>query len=107
MVEIELSPFDKKDLLEMLDYASEMKQEHRPPKKVGRGSVWDDTDYWVMRIEQLKQLINGKKVGRSLYGSTLPDAEPHQEEKNKQYYQKRKRENDVFNGKDWYEHDPF
>lgn len=106
-MEINISPFDQKDILELLDYAKEMKEEHRPPSKTGRGSMWDDTNYWVMRIEQLKQLIKGRNVGTSLYRSTLPEAEPPQEEKNKQYYQKRKRENDIFNGKDYYEHNNF
>lgn len=106
-MEIDLSPFDKKDLLELLDYASAMKEEHRPPKRTGRGSTWDDTDYWVMRIEQLKQLINGRNVRNSLYGSSLPEAEPSAEEKTREYYQRKKRENDIFNGKDFIEHNNF
>ena len=106
-MEINISPFDQKDILELLDYAKEMKEEHRPPKKVGRGSVWDDTDYWVMRIEQLKMLLKGRNVSNSLYGSSLPVAEPNEFDRKKEYYQKRKRENDIFNGKDWYEHNNF
>ena len=104
-MEIDLSPFDKKDLLELLDYASEMKQEHRPVLK--GPNKWDDTDYWVMRIEQLKQLINGRNIRNSLYGSTLPEAEPLAEEKAREYYQRKKREHDIFNGKDWYENNTF
>ena len=103
-MEINISPFDQKDLLELLDLASDIKEQNRPEKKSNK---WDDTDYWLMRIEQLKQLIKGRNVAPSLYRSTLPEAEPLQEEKNRQRYQKRKLENDIFNGKDWYENDPF
>lgn len=98
---IELSPFDKKDILELLDYASKMKQEHRPELK--GTNKWDDTDYWVMRIEQLKQIVNGRNTNRSLYGSTLPEPEPLPEDKAREYYRRKRKENDIFNGKDWYE----
>lgn len=104
-MEINLSPFDQKDLLELLDYASEMKQQYKPILK--GTNRWDDTDYWVMRIDQLKQLINGRNIKNSLYGSSLPEPEPLQEEKTKERYQRKKRENDIFNGKDWYENNTF
>lgn len=108
-MEINISPYDQKDLLELLDYASEMKKEQRPTenKKTGRGSIWDDTNYWVMRIEQLKLLIKGRNISNSLYGSTLPEAEPGEYDKLKEYYQRKKRKNDIFNGKDYYEHNNF
>ena len=104
-MEINISPYDQKDILELLEYASEMKQEHRPVKKGNGYDRWDDTDYWVNRIEQLKALIKGRNVSNSLYGSSLPEAEPNENDKKREYYHKKKRENDIFNGKDYYIHD--
>ena len=101
MTRIELSPFDEKDILELLDYAKEMKEEHRPGNQ--RHDKWDDTDYWVMRIEQLKMIIKGRNVNNSLYGSSLPEGEPNEFEKRKEYYRKvEKKQNDILNIKKWY-----
>jgi hypothetical protein len=69
MIRIEISPYDQKDLLELLDYASKMKENNRP---ILKGSLkWDDTKYWVMRIEQLKQIIKGKIVEDSVIKSSM------------------------------------
>lgn len=69
MIRIELEPLEQKDILEMLDYASEMKEQNRPPKK--KRSSWDDTDYWINRIEYLKIILQGKAVRDSVYRSSL------------------------------------
>lgn len=69
MERIELSPLDKKDLLELLDYVLEVKRANRP---VLKGSYkWDDTNYWELRISQLKQVLNGKNVNDSITKSTI------------------------------------
>ena len=53
MIPINISPFDKKDLLDLLDYAKEKKQQEieRRHSQV----KWSDTKYWCMRIDQLKK----------------------------------------------------
>ena len=92
MIRIELEPLEQKDILEMLDYASEMKEKNRPSKI--EPHKWDDTNYWIMRIDQLKQILNGKVVRDSVYRSSLGtiDMENTHEEKMHQRYQKRKEE---------------
>lgn len=69
MERIELSPLDKKDLLELLDYIKDVKKLNRPVLK--GSNKWDDTKFWEIRIEQLKQVINGKNFNYSLIGSSL------------------------------------
>ena len=70
MVRLEISPLDQKDILEMLDYAKEQKQLNRPVLK--GTNKWDDTQYWVERIEYLKKVILGKvKNDTSIYKSSL------------------------------------
>ena len=92
MIRIELEPLEQKDILEMLDYASEMKEQNRPPKK--KRSSWDDTDYWINRIEYLKRIVQGKAIRDSIYRSSLRtiDMENTHEKKMHQRYQKRKEE---------------
>ena len=94
MIRIELEPLEQKDILEMLDYASEMKEKNRPVRKTGRSAVWDDTDYWINRIEILKRILQGKAIRESIYRSSLRtiDMENTHEEKMHQRYQKRKEE---------------
>lgn len=70
MVRIEISPFDQKDILEMLEYAKMQKKINRPVLKGTQ--KWDDTEYWVMRIDQLKEVVMGKKVQETIYRSSLP-----------------------------------
>ena len=60
METIELSPLDKKDLLELLDYASKKKQEEKPFVKGTQH--WDDRKYWKLRICQLEALIKGYRT---------------------------------------------
>lgn len=92
MIRIELEPLEQKDILEMLDYANEMKEQNRQPKK--KKASWDDTDYWINRIEYLKRIVQGKAIRESIYRSSLRtiDMENTHEEKMHQRYQKRKEE---------------
>ena len=72
MERIELSPLDKKDLLEILEFAKLFKEMTRPKQKTGySGYKWDDYKWWCMRIDQLKAIINGRNVNDSLIGSSL------------------------------------
>lgn len=69
MTEIQLSPNDRDDLLELLDYALKKKLEE-PPEKHGR-YTWDNSGYYKLRIHQLKQIIKGKKVYGDVRQSSL------------------------------------
>lgn len=72
MERIELSPLDKKDLLELLEFAKLYKEMTRPADRNKKSSYkWDDYNWWCMRIEQLKAIINGRNVSDSLVGSSL------------------------------------
>ncbi len=92
---IELSPLDKKDLLELLEYAKKQKSIKKPP----RNSVehWDDSNWWIMRIEQLEMVINGKNVQNSLIQSSYGtiDCEMSSSDKSKLKYRK-SLEEDIF-----------
>lgn len=68
MVEIKLSPLDQKDLLELLEYALKKKLEEKPI--TGRHK-WDDSGWYKLRIEQLRLLVEGKKVYDTIYQSSL------------------------------------
>lgn len=70
MIRLEINPLDQRDVVELLDYAKEQKLNNRP---VLKGSQrWDDTNYWVNRIEYLKKVILGKiNTNTSIYKSTL------------------------------------
>lgn len=71
MIRIEMSPYDQKDILELLDYAKEQKIINKP---ILRGSQkWDDSGYWEFRVEHLKKVIEGKVHNESIYKSTLID----------------------------------
>ena len=76
MEKIELSPLDKKDLLELLDYAKEQKIENRPEIKSQRANRWDDTNFWLLRISQLKAVINGRPVYDNTVKSSIPEYDP-------------------------------
>lgn len=104
MIRIEMNPNDQKDILDMLEYASQMKEQNKPEQKTNK---WDDSKYWIMRIEQLKEVVKGRNTSDSLYVSSLPTPMPTKEEKSRQKYQRKKLENDIFNGKDWYENNYF
>lgn len=73
MEKIELSPLDKKDLLELLDYAKEQKIANRPEIKSQRANRWDDTNFWLLRISQLKAVINGRPVYDNTVKSSIPE----------------------------------
>lgn len=73
MIRLEINPFDQKDILEMLDYAKMQKKINRPVLKGTQ--KWDDTNYWIMRIDQLKLLIMGKRIQDSLIKSSMTTLE--------------------------------
>lgn len=60
MANIEISPYERKDILEVLEFA---RQEYIFQKEVNHNSI---AGYWIMRIEELKKVINGKVNGVSL-----------------------------------------
>ena len=76
MEKIELSPLDKKDLLELLDYAKEQKIANKPVINSTRANRWDDTNFWLLRISQLKAVINGKPIYDNTVKSSMPDFDP-------------------------------
>ena len=51
MIRVELSPFEKRDLIEYLRYAINQKEINKPD--YGNLRRFDTTDYDIMRIEQL------------------------------------------------------
>lgn len=57
MEKIELSPNDKKDLLELLDYAKEKKK--NDDISSDRRDHFKMSGWWDIRIEQLKMIVNG------------------------------------------------
>lgn len=69
MTNVELSPNDREDILQLLDYALEKKKQEKP-EKIGRWH-WDNSKYWEFRIPQLKELIKGKKVYSGIYQSSM------------------------------------
>lgn len=50
MIKIEMTPYEQKDILEVLDFALEEYQFSKDPMK----------KYWMMRIKQLKRVIEGR-----------------------------------------------
>ena len=96
---IELEPLDKKDLLEILEYAKRQKKIQNRNLK-----GWDDTRYWCMRIDQLKSIVNGYKTHGSFIQSSYRtiDCEMNQKEKNKMKYLKSLESDieDVFDSED-------
>lgn len=96
MERVELSPFDKKDLLELLDYADKKKELERPDNT--KMQHWDDYGFWHLRIEQLKMILNGKQVNESYIKSSYEtiDQEMNQIDKQKYRY-KKSLESEIFN----------
>ena len=70
---VSLSPNDRDDILKLLEYALKKKLEEQPEKR-GRYS-WDNSYYYKMRINQLSQLIKGRKVYDTIYQSSLGSLE--------------------------------
>lgn len=69
MVRIELEPLEQKDLFELLDYAREQKILNRPVVKKG-SYKWDDTNYWINRIDQLKESLTHREDA-GIYRSSI------------------------------------
>ena len=90
MATVNLSPLDIKDLLELLDYAAEKKEDERG-LYTNKNNHWDDTNWYLIRIDQLKRVLNGKN-NDIIARSSLPvnDYETPDEEKNRNYYMRTK-----------------
>lgn len=50
MIKLEMTPYEKKDILEVLDYAHTQYFFSNDPMR----------KYWMMRIKQLKKVIEGR-----------------------------------------------
>ena len=102
METIELSPLDRKDLFELLEYAKKQKSIKRPPKN--NLEKWDDTGWWLMRIEQLEMILKGKNVQDSYIQSSYRTIEQDMSysDKNKMRYRKSLEEDifDIFDNKE-------
>ncbi len=89
MNRIELDAYEKKDLLEYLNYAKS--QYMLEPK---RPNYWSDATYNVERIDHLIDCINGTVKRGGIYSSSFETIERElttrekQERRNKQTYQK-------------------
>lgn len=70
MIRIEMNPNDQKDIIELLDFALEMKYVMQPTKY---GS-FNDYGYWKIRIPQLKVVLLGKNTSPAIYKSSLGGA---------------------------------
>lgn len=89
MNRIELDAYEKKDLIEYLNYAKS--QYMLEPK---RPNYWSDATYNVERIDHLIDCINGTVKRGGIYSSSFETIERElttkekQERRNKQTYQK-------------------
>ncbi len=68
-MEIYISPNDRADLLEILDYAAMWYELNRGSSN--KKDKWDNTNWYLMRIAQLKLVIKGKVVQDSITKSSL------------------------------------
>lgn len=71
MTRIELSPYDRDDLIKYLQYAKEKKIENK--KIPTRNDRWDDSKYDCMRIDYLIRMIEGKIYTQGFYTSSAPE----------------------------------
>lgn len=69
MALIEITPNERDDIIQLLNYALEKKREDTPDRKFG--STWDDIKYWELRIPQLKLAIQGKVQTTGIYRSCM------------------------------------
>lgn len=63
MINIEISPGDRDDMLKLLDYALEKKK-----KDKSKTSYYK---FWELRVPQLKKLISGQQVYAGIFQSSL------------------------------------
>lgn len=88
MERIEISPLDKKDLLELLDYAKEKKREDF--ESADKREKWDDTKWWEIRIQQLKMVLNGYDYTSTVQSSYQTiDREMNKKDKDRYRYKQR------------------
>lgn len=92
MTSIELSPFDKDDLIKYLEYAKEQKLKNRPELKGNQ--KWDDTNYDVMRINYLLDITKGRvRTGGVVMESALPTQGVKEKEQYRTYLETQAKEN--------------
>lgn len=84
---ISLNPLDKKDLLELLEFARQQKIAKRGYNIKGK---FDYTNWWLIRIEQLKKIINGYVPSGSYIQSNFETIEYEMNKKEKNQYKYRK-----------------
>lgn len=91
MNRIELDAYEKKDLIQYLEYAKSHYYLERPEKK------WDSRQYNINRIDHLIDCINGKVVHDGIYASSFEtiEKEPTKLEKNRANYRKHSNVNEV------------
>lgn len=89
MNRIELDAYEKRDLINYLEYAKSHYYLEKPDKK------WDDRYYNINRIDHLIDCINGKVKRDSIYGSSyetiekIPTPKEKQEMRYKREYQQK------------------
>lgn len=65
MKKIEMTPYEQKDILHVLNYAQEEYKYRARTEKQGMSK------YWIERIEHLKRVIEGKCVEGSFIESSI------------------------------------
>lgn len=69
MALIEITPNDRDDMIQLLNYALDKKRKEKPEGKFG--STWNDSKYWEIRIPQLKLVLQGKMQNNVVYRSSM------------------------------------
>lgn len=87
MIRVELSPFEKRDLIEYLRYAINQKEINKPD--YGDLRRFDTTDYDIMRIEQLIDIIENPERKINIYKPVASET-LGKEDKARIRYQKKK-----------------
>lgn len=86
MNRIELSAYDKEDLLKILEYAKGKFEEDRKNKVKTKYDKWDDSTWWEIRIDQLRMVINGYVSTPSIQSSITSDIPSNLKEKQQWRY---------------------
>lgn len=86
MNRIELSAYDKEDLLKILEYAKGKFEEDRKNKVKTKYDKWDDSTWWEIRIDQLRMVINGYVSTPSIQSSLTSDIPSNLKEKQQWRY---------------------
>lgn len=91
MNRIELDAYEKRDLINYLEYAKSHYYLEKPQNK------WDDRYYNINRIDHLIDCINGKVKRDSIYASSYEtiEANPTAQEKQEIRYRKKYQQNKI------------